>query len=65
MRDEGVIEMRVYGHYWNLNGENKTCFLGYDLEGAIAYCGTAKNGMWFEISPVTMYSLLKSEGVIP
>ena len=64
MRD-GVIEMRVYGHYWTLMNENKNCFLGYDLEGAIAYCATGKDRVWFDISPVTMYLLLKSEGVIP
>ena len=58
MRDEDVIEMRVYGHYWNLNGENKHCFLGYDLEGAIAYCGTAKDGMWFQMNPLHLIRLL-------
>ena len=47
MKDEGVIEMRVYGYYWDLNRKKKNCFLGYDLEGAMAYCHTTeKKGTW-------------------
>ena len=41
MRD-GVIEMRVYGYYWNFVGQKKSCFLDYDLEAAIMYCTTGK-----------------------
>ena len=41
MRD-GVIEMRVYGYYWNFMGQKKSCFLDYDLEAAIMYCATGK-----------------------
>ena len=41
MKDEGVIEMRVYAHYWDLRGVKKNIFMGYDLQGAIDYSNSA------------------------
>ena len=37
MKEEGVIEMRVYAHYWDLKGVKRNIFMGYDLQGAIDY----------------------------
>ena len=51
MKDEGVIEMRVYAHYWDFKGVKKNIFMGYDLEGAIAYCDTDSNGLCWTLAP--------------
>ena len=56
--DQDVIEMRVYGYYWDLNGVSKKIFLGYTLERAMDQCGTAKNGLWFQMNPVHLIVLL-------
>ena len=53
-----VIEMRVFGFHWDLNGVQKRIFLGYDLERAIAQCDTAKNGLWFQMNPLHLIHLL-------
>ena len=53
-----VIEMRVFGHYWNLNGEKKRMFLDYTLESALDKCGTAKDGLWFQMNPLHLIHLL-------
>ena len=45
MKDEGVIEMRVYAYYWDLRGEMKNIFMGYDLQGAIDYSKTASKSV--------------------
>ena len=55
------ISMCVYGHYWDLNGVKKTCFLHFDLEGGIVQCGIAKDGLWFQMNPnqiLRMFGLL-------
>ena len=53
-----MIEMRVFGHHWDLNGVKKRIFLGYDLELALAQCETAKNGLWFQMNPLHLIRLL-------
>ena len=53
-----VIEMHVYGHYWDMNGVKKNCFLGYDLELAIDQCCIAKNGLWFQTNAAQLLALL-------
>ena len=55
------VSMRVYGHYWDLNGRKRNCFLGFDLAMAIKECDTAKNGVWFQMNPhqiLGMFDLL-------
>ena len=55
------ISMRVYGHYWDLNGVKNTRFLHFDLKGAIVQCGIAKDGLWFQMNPnaiLRMFGLL-------
>ena len=55
------VSMRVYGHYWDLHGEKKRIFLGFDLETAIAKCCEFKNGLWFQMSAdaiLRMFGLL-------
>ena len=61
MKDEGVIEMRVYAHYWDLRGVKRNIFMGYDLQGAIAYCGTARNGLCWRSPPAqSAFALIES-----
>ena len=59
------ISMRVYGHYWDLNGVNKMLFLHFDLKGAIRQCDIAKEGLWFQMKPdviLRMFGLLSDFG---
>ena len=51
MKEEGQIEMRVYAHYWDLRGVKRNIFMGYDLEGAMTYIGTARNGLCSRMTP--------------
>ena len=51
------VSMRVYGHYWDLHGEKKKCFLGFDLETAIAQCGSAKEGLWFQMGADAIFRM--------
>ena len=55
------VSMRVYGHYWDLNGVKKRIFLGFTLERALAECSTSKEGVWFQMCPdaiIRMFGLL-------
>lgn len=42
------VHMRVYGHYRDLNGVEKSHFLDFSLKGAIARCDYVKNALWFK-----------------
>ena len=55
------VSMRVYGHYWDLNGVKKRIFLGFTLERALAECSDSKEGVWFQMSAdaiIRMFGLL-------
>ena len=55
------VFMRVYGHHWDLNGQKKRIFLGFNLETAIAQCNEVKEGVWFQMSAdaiLRMFGLL-------
>ena len=58
---QDLVEMRVFGYYWNLNGVKKRCFLDYTLERAIANCYTARNGLWFETNAEPLLVLLTED----
>ena len=36
------IHMRVYGHYWDLNGAKKTAFFHHGLRAAMTRCDSIK-----------------------
>ena len=40
--------MRVYGHYWDLNGVKKSVFLYYNLTIAMMRCDSVKTGLWYQ-----------------
>ena len=54
---QDVIEMHVFGYYWNLNGEKKRIFLDYTLERALDQCTIAKTGLWFQLNPTHLIRL--------
>ena len=43
--------MKIYGHYWNLNGEKKKAFLGYNFWSSIPRCDSVKNGIQYQTNP--------------
>lgn len=56
-----MVEMRVFGYYWNLNGVKKRCFLDYTLERGIANCYRARNGLWFQTNAKQLLALLTED----
>ena len=57
MKDEGVIEMRVYAHYWDLRGVKKNIFMRYDLQGAIDYSNSADKSHAIELLSDILHKL--------
>ena len=42
---------KIYGHYWNLDGERKKAFLSYGFWNAIPQCHSVKNGIQYQTNP--------------
>ena len=55
---QDMIEMHVFGYYWDLNGVKKRIVLDYTLERALDQCAIAKNGVWFQLHPLHLIRLL-------
>ena len=44
----GIVYMRVYGHFWDLNGVKKSVFLQNGLIAAMIRCDSIKTGLWYQ-----------------
>ena len=47
----GCFYMKIYGHYWDLNGERKKAFLNYSFCNAIPRCHYLKNRLGYQTNP--------------
>ena len=47
----GCFFMKIFGHYWDLDGERKKAFLGYSFWNAIQRCHSVKNGIQYQTNP--------------
>ena len=43
--------MKIFGHYWDLNGERKKVFLGYSFCTVTPRCHVVKNGLGYRTNP--------------
>ena len=43
--------MRIHGHYWDLDGNGKRVFLGFDFSDIIPRCDFIKNGIQYQTIP--------------
>ena len=44
----GCFYMKIYGHYWHLNGDRRQVFLHYDLHNAIPRCDSHRDRLWHQ-----------------
>ena len=47
----GCFYMKIFGHYWDLNGERRKVFLDYSFCNAIPRCDSVKNRIWYQMNP--------------
>ena len=47
----GCFYMKIFGHYWDLDGNRRKAFLDYSLCVAILRCDSVKNRIWYQINP--------------
>ena len=43
--------MKIFGHYWDLNGERRKVFLGSSFCGVMPRCHIVKNGLEYQTNP--------------
>ena len=43
--------MKIFGHYWDLDGVRRKVFLDYSLCGAMPRCCHVKNGLMYQTNP--------------
>ena len=43
--------MKIYGHYWDLEGDKKRVFLGYDFDNTIPRCALLKTDIEYQTNP--------------
>ena len=46
--EPGCFYMKIYGHYWHLNGNRRQVFMDYDLHNALPRCHSNRNRIWFQ-----------------
>ena len=43
--------MKIYGYYWDLEGDKKRVFLGYDFDNIIPRCALLKTDIEYQTNP--------------
>ena len=49
--------MKIFGHYWDLDGERKKGFLGYSFWNVIPRCDSVKNGIQYQTNSLSVCSM--------